>query len=219
MDSARRACELASAGVVDVERTICGMQQINDMVGTTYQSISSLGAKSEQIGAIIGTIEDIADQTDLLALNAAIEAARAGEQGRGFAVVADEVRRLAERTTQATKEIGETIRFIQIETGKAVVVMQQSVDGVARGTEDSVKSGQSLSEIVNQVNMVTMQIGQIATAAEEQSATSREISNNVHQITGIMQGAALANRESMSAVDQLNRLSESLRLQICQFRV
>ena len=217
VESAQRACDLASSGVSDVEHSIRGMQSVNEKVDVSYQSISSLGAKSEEIGAIIGTIQDIADQTNLLALNAAIEAARAGEQGRGFAVVADEVRRLAERTTQATKEVEATIRYIQTETGRAVQVMQESAAGVAQGTRDSVKSGESLREILNQINTVTMQIGQIATAAEEQSATSREISNNVHQITGTMQGAARANRESMSAVDQLNRLSESLKLQICKF--
>jgi methyl-accepting chemotaxis protein len=217
VDSAQRACDLASSGVNDVESSIRGMQLVNEKVGVTFESISSLGAKSEEIGAIIGTIQDIADQTNLLALNAAIEAARAGEQGRGFAVVADEVRRLAERTTQATKEVEATIRYIQNETGRAVQVMQESKAGVAQGTQNSIKSGESLREILNQVNTVTMQIGQIATAAEEQSATSREISNNVHQITDIMQGSARANRESMSAVDQLNQLSESLKRQISKF--
>jgi methyl-accepting chemotaxis protein len=217
VDSAQRACDLASSGVSDVENSIRGMQLVNEKVRVTFESISSLGAKSEEIGAIIGTIQDIADQTNLLALNAAIEAARAGEQGRGFAVVADEVRRLAERTTQATQEVEATIRSIQSETGRAVLVMQESAAGVAQGTRDSVKSGESLREILNQINTVTMQIGQIATAAEEQSATSREISNNVQQITGIMQGAARANRESISSVDQLNQLSEGLKQQISKF--
>jgi methyl-accepting chemotaxis protein len=217
VESAQCACAMATVGVADVERTIRGMRLINEKVRITSESVSSLGVKSEQIGDIISTIQDIADQTNLLALNAAIEAARAGEQGRGFAVVADEVRSLAERTTRATKEIEQTIRSIQDETGRAVQVMQESALEAARGTQDSVKSGESLAEILNQINKVTEQIGQIATAAEEQSATSREISNNVHQITGIMQGAARANHESMSTVDQLNRLSESLKGEICRF--
>jgi len=217
VNSAEHACQLASVGVADIERSIRDMQRINGKVDATYQSISGLGAKSEEIGAIIGTIQDIADQTNLLALNAAIEAARAGEQGRGFAVVADEVRRLAERTTEATKEVEATIRFIQAETARSVVIMQESAEGVHRGTADAEKSGESLKEILNQINSVTLQIGQIATAAEEQSATSREISNNVHQITGSMQGAAQANRESLAAVDRLNQLAGSLREQISKF--
>lgn len=217
VESAERACQMATIGVADVERTIHGMQLINEKVRITSESVSTLGEKSEQIGEIIGTIQDIADQTNLLALNAAIEAARAGEQGRGFAVVADEVRSLAERTTRATKEIEQTIRSIQDETSRAVLVMQESAVAAAKGAQDSAKSGESLGEILTQVNMVTQQIGQIATAAEEQSATSREISNNVHQMTGIMQGAARANRDSMSTADKLNKLSESLKGQICRF--
>ncbi|GAW69087.1 methyl-accepting chemotaxis protein [Geoanaerobacter pelophilus] len=218
VDSAQRACEMAKYGAADVERSIEGMKLINEKVRATSESVGNLGVKSEQIGDIIGTIQDIADQTNLLALNAAIEAARAGEQGRGFAVVADEVRRLAERTTSATKEIEVNIRSIQEETARAVQVMHESAREAAKGAEDSVKSGDSLAEILKQVNDVTLQIGQIATAAEEQSATSREISNNVHQITGTIQGTARDNRESMATADELSRLSESLRLQICRFR-
>src|SRR6202008_235311 len=106
-----------------------------ERVKKSAQTVANLGTRSEQIGQIVGTIEDIADQTNLLALNAAIEAARAGEQGRGFAVVADEVRALAERTTKATKEISDMIKTIQNETKTAVHAMEEGVEEVERGAE------------------------------------------------------------------------------------
>jgi methyl-accepting chemotaxis protein len=217
VETAERACQVATVGVADVEHTIRSMQAVNERVRVTSGIVSGLGVKSQEVGEIIGTIQDIADQTNLLALNAAIEAARAGEQGRGFAVVADEVRSLAERTTMATKVIEATIRAIQEETNKTVQVMQESAREAAKGVEDSEKSGASLTEIMEQIRTVTLQIAQIATAAEEQSATSREISNNVHLLTGIMQGAAKANRESMSTAEQLNGLSARLKGEICRF--
>ncbi|MDO9308366.1 MAG: methyl-accepting chemotaxis protein, partial [Deltaproteobacteria bacterium] len=124
-EGAQRASQAANNGAEVVERTVAVMGQIANKVQESAKTVERLGARSDQIGAIIGTIEDIADQTNLLALNAAIEAARAGEQGRGFAVVADEVRALAERTTRATREIGEMIKTIQKETKGAVVAMEQ----------------------------------------------------------------------------------------------
>jgi len=117
----------ASDGSVVVDKTVQAMGQIARRVKETADTVARLGQRSDQIGQIVGTIEDIADQTNLLALNAAIEAARAGEQGRGFAVVADEVRALAERTTRATKEISDMIRSIQAETRSAVTVMEEGV--------------------------------------------------------------------------------------------
>jgi methyl-accepting chemotaxis protein len=124
-EGAQRATHTAQNGAGVVEKTVNVMSQIAEKVQESARTVESLGARSDQIGAIIGTIEDIADQTNLLALNAAIEAARAGEQGRGFAVVADEVRALAERTTLATREIGDMIKAIQSETRGAVAAMEQ----------------------------------------------------------------------------------------------
>ena len=123
-ESSQHSNMLASEGASVIQATVDGMTRIAERVKSTATVIESLGSRSDQIGAIVGTIEDIADQTNLLALNAAIEAARAGEQGRGFAVVADEVRALAERTTRATREIGEMIKAIQKETKFAVTTME-----------------------------------------------------------------------------------------------
>jgi methyl-accepting chemotaxis protein len=188
-------------------------------VRETAKTVEGLGARSDQIGQIIGTIEDIADQTNLLALNAAIEAARAGEQGRGFAVVADEVRALAERTTRATKEIGEMIKAIQKETKGVVAAMEEGMTEVERGTESSVKSGEALEMILTQVNDVTLQVNQIATAAEEQSSSTSEITSNISQITDVIGSTARAAAETASASSQLSREAEHLQELVSQFKL
>jgi methyl-accepting chemotaxis protein len=195
------------------------MGQIAEKVKETARTVESLGARSDQIGAIIGTIEDIADQTNLLALNAAIEAARAGEQGRGFAVVADEVRALAERTTRATKEIGEMIKAIQKETRGAVHAMEQGVLQVESGTREAERSGAALIDILDQVNAVAMQVNQIATAAEEQTATTGEISTNMQQITEVVQQTSHGAHESAVAAAQLSGNAEELQRLVRQFKL
>ena len=217
--SANQANSAALEGSRVVKSTIAVMGTIADKVKFAAKSVDNLGGRSEQIGQIIGTIEDIADQTNLLALNAAIEAARAGEQGRGFAVVADEVRALAERTTKATREIGEMIKTIQAETREAVSVMDEGVREVERGTSETAKSGQALDAILDQINGVTQQANQIATAAEQQTATTSEISNNMQQITGIVQQSAHGAHETSVAASQLSRLAEALLRMVGQFRL
>jgi methyl-accepting chemotaxis protein len=218
-EGAHRASQTASDGAAIVERTVTVMEQIAAKVQESAKTVESLGARSDQIGNIIGTIEDIADQTNLLALNAAIEAARAGEQGRGFAVVADEVRALAERTTRATKEIGEMIKAIQRETKDAVVAMEQGVRQVETGTEEAAKSGHALRDILEQVNDVAMQVNQIATAAEEQTATTSEISSNMHQITEVVQQTSQGAHESATAAAQLSGNAEELQRLVRQFKL
>ena len=209
----------ASQGAAVVGQSIAVMNSIAERVQSAAGTVDALGVRSEQIGAIIGTIEDIADQTNLLALNAAIEAARAGEQGRGFAVVADEVRALAERTTRATKEIGEMIKAIQKETKDAVSSMEQSVTQVEQGTSHASESGRSLQEILDIINAVTEQISQIATAAEEQTATTREISSNVMNLNDLAQQNNHALHETTLAANDVSRQAEELKQLVGQFRL
>lgn len=213
------AGEAARAGSGVVEQTVQVMSRIAERVTGAARTVSGLGERSEQIGQIIGTIEDIADQTNLLALNAAIEAARAGEQGRGFAVVADEVRALAERTTRATREISEMIKAIQQETRTAVSSMQEGVDEVTSGTADAARSGEALCQILAEIDAVTTQVSQIATAAEEQTATTGEISRNIVEVTDVVRSTAGSAHETADAAGRLSRVAEELELQVERFKL
>ena len=216
---ARDANSFAENGAQVVDSSINVMNRIADRVRETATTVERLGSGSDQIGAIVGTINEIADQTNLLALNAAIEAARAGEQGRGFAVVADEVRALAERTMRATREIAQMIKTIQSDTRTAVVSMNEGVKEVEQGTSEAGRSGAALQDILQQINVVTMQINQIATAAEEQTATTQEISSNIHRITSVVGSSAQGAQAAVSAADQMNRLAAGLQHLVQQFKL
>jgi methyl-accepting chemotaxis protein len=218
-DLSNQTMDSANNGASVVNESITGMNVIADRVRKTSNTIVSLGSRSEQIGEIIGTIEDIADQTNLLALNAAIEAARAGEQGRGFAVVADEVRALAERTTKATREISDMIKAIQNETKLAVHAMEEGVKEVEKGAESSQKSGQAIKEILNNINEISIQISQIATAAEQQTATTGEVTVNIQQITEVVHQTARGAEESATAAAQLAEQAQMLQSQVANFKL
>jgi methyl-accepting chemotaxis protein len=218
-DSSVAAMAAAKSGSAVVGQTVAVMGKIAERVQLTAKTIEGLGTRSDQIGAIIGTIEDIADQTNLLALNAAIEAARAGEQGRGFAVVADEVRALAERTTRATREIGDMIKSIQTETRSAVGEMEAGVREVQQGTGEASRSGDAIRQILDQIEAVNMQVNQIATAAEEQTATTSEIAGNMHQITDVVQQTSRGAQESSAAAHRLSALAAELQQTVSRFRI
>jgi methyl-accepting chemotaxis protein len=218
-EGSQQASAAAISGAKVVDETIKVMNSIAERVRSSAKAVENLGSRSDQIGEIVGTIEDIADQTNLLALNAAIEAARAGEQGRGFAVVADEVRALAERTTRATREIGEMIKAIQQETKGAVSAMEEGVSEVAKGSEKAADSGRALEQILQQINDVNAQIHQVATAAEEQTATTSEISSNMLQITEVVAQTSRGAHESASSANRLSALADDLKRIVSQFKV
>ncbi len=209
-DGASLVTDEANKGVEIIQESIRVMSRISERVSATAVTVEALGQRSDQIGQIVGTIEDIADQTNLLALNAAIEAARAGEQGRGFAVVADEVRALAERTTRATREIGAMIKAIQSETRDAVSAMEEGVSEVERGTQEAGRSGEAMGQILEQISNLSMQVSQIATAAEEQTATTSEISSSIISITEVASATSDSARLSTTEANRLTLLAESL---------
>jgi methyl-accepting chemotaxis protein len=217
--TAQQAKSIAVEGGNVVTQTVTSMRQIADVVEKSAVTVKALGESSNQIGEIIGVIDDIADQTNLLALNAAIEAARAGDQGRGFAVVAGEVRKLAERTTKATKEIAGMIRKIQAEAKNAVGSMQEGTSRMSEGIALADKAGSSLREIVAASENVTAMVDQMASANEEQSRTSEQISKNVDSISQVTSQSAQGTQQIAQAAEDLNRLTQNLESLILRFKL
>jgi methyl-accepting chemotaxis protein len=218
-DAARKASDTARQGGKIVEETLGKMRGIAVSVEDTAKKVNGLGTRSNQIGQIIGVIDDIADQTNLLALNAAIEAARAGEQGRGFAVVADEVRKLAERTSKATKEIAAMIQSIQAETKSAVEAMEAGTKQVEAGVETTQEAGKSLHEIIESAEQVGEMVTHIATAATEQSAATEEVNTNLEQIAKITGETAEGAQQSAKACHELSSLALDLQNLVSQFKL
>jgi len=218
-DMASRADRISGEGQTVIGQMAVIMESINAEIENTTDAVRSLGVNSNQIGDIIATIGDIADQTNLLALNAAIEAARAGEQGRGFAVVADEVRSLAERTTKATREIQTIIENVQGNVKKVVSAMEQSADKVSAGSEGARKSCDAIGAIRSQIGILHDQVAQVATAATEQSSTTAAMTGNVHMIANVIKEAADGAEETKSAADELARASADLQQVVSSFHL
>jgi methyl-accepting chemotaxis protein len=218
-DSSKHSNDSVKAGNVVMEESVTVMKAISEKVKGLAEFVQSLGKRSDQVGEVIGFINDIADQTNLLALNAAIEAARAGEHGRGFAVVADEVRKLAERTTQATQEIAKTIVAMQSETKSIVTSIEESVMEVEIGTEKARKSRQFLNDIAGQIATVDAQINQIAVAVEQENATTGQTSQSIQQVSSVMNETTKKIHEAAPAAHQVAKVAEALETMIKQFKL
>ncbi len=216
-ESAKGANDVAAKGSKIVEQSIESINGIANTSKSTAQVMEVLGNRSNEVGAIIQVIDDIASQTNLLALNAAIEAARAGEQGRGFAVVADEVRKLAEKTTNATKEISETINVIQSDTESALASMKNEMDAVESGVGHARDAGTALTEILDRVDQVNSMIEQIATASEEQSTAADQISGDIEAVADISKDTSKSAEQISVASQDIAKLASSLSTSISVF--
>jgi methyl-accepting chemotaxis protein len=209
------AATAAREGSTTVAETVQGMETIREKVGFSAQKVQEMGNRSDQIGAIVETIDDIASQTNLLALNAAIEAARAGEHGKGFAVVADEVRKLAERSSSATKEIGDLIKGIQMTVAEAVSAMNESASEVETGAERASRAGNALenilkaSEAVNeQAQLAADAVSQMGSLSNELVAAADDVSAIVEENTAATEEMAAGSSEITQAIDNIASVSE-----------
>ncbi len=201
-----------------VQQSVSTINQLANEIENAAQVIDKLDQYSTNIGTILDVIRGIADQTNLLALNAAIEAARAGEQGRGFAVVADEVRTLASKTQESTSEIQDMIERLQSGTRDAVSVMETSRNEANKSVEQTATAGESLGKITQAVNVINDMSTHIASAAEEQSSVSKEMSQNINSISEMSDKTSQGASENLAASQELARLAEHLQQLVGKFR-
>jgi twitching motility protein PilJ len=218
-ESAQEALTATERGRVAVQETVQDMQSIRGAVQRMSKQVKGLGDRSLEISQIVSTIRDIASQTNLLALNAAIEAAGAGEAGARFAVVADQVRKLAESSTQATREIADLVKVIQTETQDAVVAMEQETQAVEAGSASAMRTGDVFKEI-SQIAQRSAELSQvIARSSTDQAAATDEVARTIKDITGEAVSTQRSAETSRLTVEEMAKLSEGLTTSVGQFKI
>ena len=216
---ARQSLVTAERGSQAVQNSIKSMNQIRDQIQETSKRIKRLGESSQEIGEIVELISDITEQTNVLALNAAIQAATAGEAGRGFAVVAEEVQRLAERSSEATKQIGAIVKAIQADTQDAVAAMEKSTQGVVEGAQLSDAAGSALSEIDTVTKELAERIQNIAVSTEMQVDISREVAKSMYNSLTLTREATMGTNETAATIKELAARARQLKASVSRFKV
>ncbi|MFQ5994765.1 MAG: methyl-accepting chemotaxis protein [Acidiferrobacterales bacterium] len=216
---AQGSVSTAKRGTEAVQNTIRGMDEMREQIQETAKRIKRLGESSQQIGEILELINDIAEQTNILSLNAAIQAAMAGEAGRGFAVVADEVQRLAERSGEATKQIGALVKTIQSDTNEAVASMEQTTNGVVETTRLADTAGQALGEIESVSEQLSDLIQEMARTALTQSETATAVSGSMAQISETTTLTSTGTRQTAESIGKLSDLARELQASVAGFKL
>ena len=216
---AMRSLAAADKGRLAVQNSISGMNDIRDQIQETSKRIKRLGESSQEIGEIVELISDITEQTNVLALNAAIQAASAGEAGRGFSVVAEEVQRLAERSGEATKQIGAIVKTIQADTQDAVAAMEKSTTGVVEGAKLSDAAGQALTEIDSVTKNLASLIQKISTDTQAQAASANKVARNMQDILEINRQTTAGTQQTASSIKELADVASDLKASVSGFKL
>jgi methyl-accepting chemotaxis protein len=210
VDLAQTALQVGQEGATAVENILAGMQDIRTKVEGIARNILALSEQTQQIGDIISSVNDIADQSNILAINAAIEAAKAGEQGKGFAVVAGEVRNLAEQSKQATMKVRTILGDIQKATNSAVLVTEQGTRGVEVGMSLTQRAGEVINQLAGTIRTATQSAQQIAGASRQQSVAMDQIAQAMREINQATMQFVAGARQSQTAAEGLNDLARQL---------
>ncbi|WP_455245588.1 methyl-accepting chemotaxis protein [Petrachloros mirabilis] len=218
-DSAKQVLQATERGRIAVQETVQDMQSIRSAVQRMSKQVKGLGDRSLEISQIVSTIRDIANQTNLLALNAAIEAAGAGEAGARFAVVADQVRKLAESSTQATREIADLVKVIQSETQDAVVAMEQETQAVEAGSASALRTGEVFNEISTIAQRSAELAQTIAQSAATQTASTDQVGRSLKDFTGGAMATQKATDSARLTVEDMAKLADSLSASVAQFKL
>ena len=207
LEKADHAGKVAHSGQQIVEQVVQAIGQVRNRFDVMREKLDVLDKQADDIGQVISVINDIADQTNLLALNAAIEAARAGDAGRGFAVVADEVRKLAEKTMQATGQVGEVVTSIQAGSQDSLNEMHKALEAVSQSTNLADQSGDSLREIVQTVEHTSEEVRQIARSSEFQTKSVTLVRTHMEEVEQISQQTWDGMQKSLELSGDTNKLS------------
>ncbi|MES2423064.1 MAG: methyl-accepting chemotaxis protein [Pseudomonadota bacterium] len=216
---ARQSLVAAESGLSAVQNAIGGMNAIRDQIQETSKRIKRLGESSQEIGEITELISDITEQTNVLALNAAIQAASAGDAGRGFSVVAEEVQRLAERSSDAARQIAALVKAIQTDTQDAVAAMERSTRGVVEGAKLSDNAGSALTEIDRVSRRLAELIEQISAATAEEANSANVVAGNIQHIFAMTEQTGESTRSTAQQVRDLARVAEELRQSVARFKI